>query len=252
MLSLRLFYQPYKWLIGIPFMLLNTVLMGGFCLLLCMINGRLAGRWAARPWARLNMLATPASVKISGENNLVPGQSYVVVSNHLSLVDIFVLYGWLNLDLKWVMKKELRTVPVIGPCCAAMGHIFIDRSDRKAAMQTLLAAKDSFTEGESVLFFPEGTRSRGGVMLPFKAGAFVMAKDLGLPILPVTIDGSHKILPSDTLDFSPGSVEMIIHPAISAEVVANSEVEEIMAKAQGVISAGLGKESPVLVMNESV
>lgn len=244
---LRFFYQPYKWLVYIPLMLINTLVMGVFCLLICLVNGSLAGKFAARPWARFNMLITPASVKITGANNLKPGQSYVVVVNHSSLFDILVLYGWLDLDLKWVMKKELLKVPIIGIGCAAMGHIFIDRSNKQAAVQALRDAKKTLTKGKSVLFFPEGSRSRDDEMLPFKAGAFMMAKDIGLPILPVTVKGTNKILPSDTLDLHPGYAEMIIHPAIASEHIQSTELEELIQQTRSTIQKGLDQSSETLL-----
>ncbi len=247
---LKICYQPYKWLIYLPLVFLNTLVMGGWVILLSFINGSIAGKYGASPWARMALLATPAAVRIRGAQHVDAKQSYVVVANHVSQCDIFVLYGWLDLDIKWVMKAEMRKVPVIGAACAAMGHIFIDRSDSDGAMKTLRAAKKTLVAGKSVVFFPEGTRSRDGKMLPFKAGAFVMAKDLGLPILPITIKGTGEILPSDTLDLYPGMVDMVIHPAISTERVASAGVRTLIREARSTIAGALEEERQAEIIAE--
>ncbi len=143
---------------------------------------------------------TPMRVSVEGRENLDPKQSYVLVSNHQSQYDIFLLYGWLGVDFKWVMKKELRKVLGIGVACDRLGHIFIDRSNHAAALATLETAKERIVDGTSVIFFPEGTRSRDGQLKKFKKGAFRMAVDLGLPILPLTVTGTRDVLPAGTSD----------------------------------------------------
>ena len=160
---LHLLYQPYKWIIYIPFFGLSTAVMGSLALILNPILGpkissALAGVW----WARVNSFMAPMSVTVRGRENIDPQQSYVVVANHQSQFDIFVLYGWLGVDFKWVMKMELRKAPFLGPACHSLGHIFIDRSNPKAAIASLQEAKRKIANGTSVLFFPEGTRSKDG------------------------------------------------------------------------------------------
>jgi 1-acyl-sn-glycerol-3-phosphate acyltransferase len=161
----------------------------------------------------------------------------VIVSNHQSQFDIFVLYGWLDIDFKWVMKQELRKVPVIGIACERLGHIYVDRSNREAALASIDGAKQRIVDGTSVLFFPEGTRSRDKLMRPFKKGAFRMALDLQLPILPVSIQGTREILPSDTLDLYPGRATMIIHPPIPVADYDTARLHELMEHTRRVIAA---------------
>jgi 1-acyl-sn-glycerol-3-phosphate acyltransferase len=176
-------------------------------------------------------------VKVIGRRNVDPLQSYVIVSNHQSQYDIFVLYGWLNIDFKWVMKQELRKVPAIGISCERLGHIYVDRSNREAALSSINAAKQRIVDGTSVLFFPEGTRSRDNRMRPFKKGAFRMALDLQLPILPITIQGTRYILPSDTLDLYPGRATMIIHPPIPIGNYSHDTLDDLIARTRAVIEA---------------
>jgi 1-acyl-sn-glycerol-3-phosphate acyltransferase len=239
---LKTLYQPYKWLVVPVLFALFTLTLFIPCVVLCAFNPSWGSRFAARPWARLNIWFTPATVRVLHGERYQRDQSYIVVANHMSQYDIFALYGWLDLDLKWVMKKELRKVPIIGYACELMGHIFIDRKNRDAAVKALQQAKRNFRKGTSVLFFPEGTRSQDGRMLPFKKGAFVMARDLDLPILPITIIGTEKIMPSNTFDICPGHAQLIIHEPIPVEQVRAFSSDQLMAIAQQRIAGALTPE----------
>lgn len=234
-----LFYKLYKWLGVTTLSGLNTFMMAIPCILVSYFSPKLASRIFARWWAKINVYITPARVYIHGEENLDSHQSYVVVANHLSQFDIFALYGWLKLDLKWVMKAEMRKIPIVGAACQAMGHIFIDRKDRAKAVATLKEAQSKLVDGTSVLFFPEGTRSESGKLQAFKKGAFVMAKDIDLPILPITIIGSNEVLPTNTFDLKPGNIHVVIHPVISAAQVKEQDAEWLMQQARNRIASAL-------------
>lgn len=232
-------YQIYKFTVFIPFLLLWTLL--NFCGVVAVapFSPRLASRWFGGNWGRGLLWAVPAWPRISGRENIDPTTPYVVVANHLSLIDIPTLYGWLPLDLKWIMKKEVRKIPLIGAGTALLGHIFLDRKDHNAAVRQLQQLKDSLQPGTSILFFPEGTRSRSGELQAFKMGAFHMACDLEIPILPVTLIGTDTILTPETMDLHPGTARMIIHPAISAEQVTSSSPEALRDLSISIISGAL-------------
>ena len=235
-----LLFQPYKWLIYVPFLGLSTVILGGMSVVIATLaNPRLAGKLCAVPWARLNAFVGMMSVAVSGRENIDPQQSYVVVANHQSLFDIFVIYGWLETDLRWVMKQELRAVPVLGYCCEKLEHIYIDRSNKRAAIASLNAAKDKIVNGTSILFFPEGTRSKTGELLPFKKGAFRMALAAQRPILPITVVGTREVLPSGTLDLLPGRARLVIHQPIPTEGYGPSKVGELMQMTRERINSAL-------------
>ena len=215
---IRVLYPIYRWLVYAPFLVLSTVILGALAVLLTLLtNPRLAGQVAAVTWARLNAFVTPMPVTVLGRENIDLKQSYVIVANHQSLFDIFVVYGWLDIDFRWVIKKELRKVPVLGYCCEVLEHVFVDRTNTEAAVASLNAAKERLVDGTSILFFPEGTRSKTGDLLPFKKGAFRMGQDLQLPILPVSIVGTRKVLPSGTTTLYPGRAKLVIHPPISTD-----------------------------------
>ena len=234
------FYQPYKWLVFVPLMVTTTLVFAAFALgLRLFLDARRASRLAAVPWARLNSWLTPMRVRVEGRDLVDPSQSYVLVSNHQSHYDIFVLYGWLDIDFKWVMKKELRRVPGLGAACARLGHIFIDRSNRKAALATLEGAKERVVDGTSVIFFPEGTRSPDGRLMQFKKGAFRMALDLGLPILPLTVAGTRDVLPAHSADLMPGAARLVIHPPITTDGCTVDDVPRLIEEAREAIASAL-------------
>jgi len=237
---LYILYQPYKWLVFIPCLLISTLLLGAAAIVIATaVSPRLASRTCAVGWARLHAFLTPMLVAVRGRHHIDKRQSYVIVSNHLSHYDIFVLYGWLGIDFKWVMKKELRSLPALGAACEKMGHIYIDRSNRETAIASLEEAKKGIVNGTSVLFFPEGTRSASGKMGEFKKGAFVMALDLGIPILPITILHTDKILPPRTMDLFPGRASMVVHEPIDVAEYGTERLGDLMAAVREVIQTGL-------------
>jgi len=239
---LRLIYQPYKWFIYIPFFCFSTIIFGLIAASLAfLINERMASFVGGVIWARLNTWMAPVFVKVSGRENIDIKQSYVVIANHQSAFDIFVLYGFLDINFKWVMKQELRKLPGIGIGCEKVGHIFIDRTDHESAIKSLSIAKEKIVNGTSVTFFPEGSRSPDGIIRAFKKGAFNMALDLNLPILPVTITGTKEILPNKTIDLFPGKVVMRIHEPISVKDYSAENINELIKKAREIMVEGARK-----------
>ncbi len=209
------FYQIYKWVIFIPvFALVSIIFSLGAALLAVLISPR-AGSLSGVMWAKSVAFFTPMRVKVYGRENIQKGQSYVIVANHQSAYDIFALYGFLGIDFRWIMKKELRHAFGIGPASAAVGHIFIDRSSPKAAYDSIKEAKEKLVNGTSVVIFPEGTRSGSNSVRRFKGGAFKIAGELDLPILPVTIKDTHKVYGGGTFNVRPGKVSITINPCIN-------------------------------------
>lgn len=235
---MRLLYLLYTWLVFMPLLVAETLFFGMLCLLLApFLPARTVGACTAVPWSRLGLIFSWAKVRVHGVEHIDRRQSYVVVANHLSLFDIWVLYGHLGIDLRWVAKKEVLYIPVVGLCCVALGHIFIDRGNHQSALTSLAKARERIIRGTSILFFPEGTRSRSGALNTFKKGAFHMAKDLEVPVLPVTITGTHEILPSDTARLTPGrEITIVIHAPISTE---ERDAEALRSLSHHAIASGL-------------
>jgi len=170
-------------------------------------------RKIVRLWCRILIRAAGIKVEMEGLENVDLKRSYVVVSNHQSHLDIPVILYYLPLHYTVVSKKELFKIPFFGWGMKAVGILKIDRRDRAQSIATLQKAEDIIVkEGLSLLMFPEGTRSRDGKLQAFKKGPFVLAIRTGLPILPVTIIGTHHILPKGSIRVKPGHIKLIIHP----------------------------------------
>ena len=233
-------YQPYKWLFLIPFILLTTFFFGIAAVVFsALFNPRIGSYIGGVVWSRFNAFITPMFVHVEGRQNIQKKTSYVVISNHMSLYDIFLIYGWLGIDIKWVMKKELRKIPGVGFGSRKVGHIFLDRSNRHAAVESLNEAKRKLVSGTSVVMFPEGTRSATGKMGTLKRGAFKLALDLGLPILPLTLVDTIKIMPTNTLNIMPGKVKMIIHEPIDIKKYTEETLPALMQHAKEIIGSAL-------------
>ena len=237
---LWLLYQPYKVLVFAPLLALSTCFFVGLgVVFIFLFDDRVANRTTGVLWSRFNSFITPMRVTVIGRENIQQGQSYIVASNHQSNYDIFVLFGWLGIDLKWVIKTELTRYPVFGYATEKGGNIIIDRSDARKAYESLQKAREKATGGTSIMMLPEGTRSRTGKLGDFKKGAFVLARDLDLPILPISISGTREILPPGTLDLFPGRATMRIHKPVDINDYDEASTDRLMEDVREIIRKGL-------------
>lgn len=230
-------YQPYKWFVFTPLMLVNSIVFAILAALFALTISPRAGSFMGHCWARMSCWLTPVWAFVKGKENIERKKSYVIVANHQTGWDIFLLYGYLPVDFRWLMKKELRKVPFIGFASEKVGHIFIDRSSPRAAMHSLEEAKNKLVNGNSVVIFPEGTRSRNKEMRPFKKGAFKLAFELGLDILPITIVNSYKIKRKGFYNIVPARAGLVIHPVIHSSDFHN-DIEGLMLKTRRVLESG--------------
>lgn len=236
-------YQVYVWCFFVPVGLVLTFMAGWLTVLVAVIwDSRIASRYVASKWGRLIGWLTPMLVTVEGKENADPKRTYVVVLNHQSQYDIFLVYGWLNLDLKWVMKAELRKLPGVGPGCEKAGHIFVDRSNPEQARRAVTEALDRVGDGVGILFFAEGSRSEDGKLKAFKKGAFRTAVSQQLPILPVTIDGTRNIQRPHSWLIRPGRVRMVIHPAIEVDGNDAADIRDLMIQTQAAIASALPED----------
>lgn len=234
-------YQLYKYFIFYPLLGLSTVSLGLLSIIFAVTLNQRTASIPGKIWARFNSFITPMFVRVTGEDNIDKDSSYVIVANHQSQYDIFAIYGWLPVDFKWVMKIELRGIPVLGYSCYRIGHIFIDRSNPQAAIESIIKARERIRKGTSIVFFPEGHRSSDGRLLEFKKGAFVFALETGFPVLPVTIKGTGNILPSNSTALFPGKAELIIHEPVPVNGYNKENIDELIIKARESIQKGLNE-----------
>ncbi|MFZ5565127.1 MAG: lysophospholipid acyltransferase family protein [Thermodesulfobacteriota bacterium] len=235
-LCLYAVYRPFFYLLVI----FDTTVLGMLTIVSSYFDPR-GNRvhYIGKFWSRLNMLFSGVRVKMINPQFIDPSRSYVVMSNHQSHYDVWALIGFLPLQLRWVIKMELREIPIFGLGCERMGHIFIDRSHPDRAYKSLEAAGEKIRNGASVVFFPEGTRSTDGNLLPFKKGGFNIALAAGVPILPVTVRGSRQILAKGSARVRPGTIEIVVHEPVPLEGYSEETREELMARIRGIIEADL-------------
>jgi len=197
------------------------------------------GHAVARFWSRLNLALSGVSASLSGEDHIRPNQPYIVMANHQSHYDVFALMGLLPLQIRWIIKMELRKIPLFGFACERVGYIFIDRGDHEKARESLKTAGERIRGGASVIFFPEGTRSADGTLRTFKKGGFVIALEARVPILPVTVAGGKEILPKGTLRILPGHMKVIIHEPIPVDGYTYETKEQLMERVRRAIEHDL-------------
>ncbi len=195
-------------------------------------------------WAESVLARTDMGVEIVGRDNLRPGATYLVMSNHQSHYDIPVLFHVIGPNLRMITKAELFRIPVWGAAMRNAGFIAIDRSNRHSALASLGRARASLAAGVHIWIAPEGTRSRTGELLPFKKGGFALALDAALPILPVAIRGTRDALRADGFRSRRGArVRVTLLPSIDpgryAAVEPRAARELLMADVRAAIASAL-------------
>jgi len=230
----------YQWFFAFPILLIITIIVALSTTVLSPLlpNSKISYH-PARIWSRICCFLCFVKVEVTGIQHLDRSKSYVFALNHQSIFDIFVVYGWLPFIFKWMMKAELRKIPFVGKACEMAGHIFINGSSPVAAKQSLEHAEAQLKNGISVVVFPEGTRTKTGQMGTFKRGAFRIATDLALPIVPVTIRGGFERMKRNTLNVIPGKIEMIIHQPIDVNPFLPDKTADLMQTTWNQINSDL-------------
>ena len=237
---MKVFYWLWQYLIAWPILMVLTIFTALFTI--CTVHWRNAEfvHKVQQFWSRSFFWLMFLPVSVDGTEHIQPGQSYVFVSNHQSLFDVWLVYGWLPVIFKWLMKAELRKVPFVGTGCKAAGHIFVDRRNAKAAMESLKEVEKQLVNGVCTVIFPEGTRSLNGEVGRFKRGAFQIAWDLGLPVIPLSLDGCFEVLPKGKPFVCRHPVHMHIGEPIDLKKYADSN-EAIDAVRDAVIAGRMPK-----------
>jgi len=214
---LRTLYIIYTWLFFAPVFVVLTFITAVVTIAGCLLGGeKVFAYYPGMIWSRLTCLLALCPVTVEGRENVERGRSYVFVSNHQGAFDIFLIYGFLGVPVKWIMKASIGRIPFVGAACRAAGFIFVDHSTPKAAAKSVKDAGYALRNGTSVVVFPEGSRTHTGRMSRFKRGAYQIATEHGLPAVPITLNGTFHVLPVGSLHLRRHRMEMIIHPAVSA------------------------------------
>jgi 1-acyl-sn-glycerol-3-phosphate acyltransferase len=194
-----------------------------------------------RNWAIKVLKVCKIQIDIFGYENLDKTQSYIYVSNHSSLFDIPVILASVKDNVRIIYKKELEKIPIFGWGLAVSPYIAIQRADPRNALSSLDEAIKSIKEGDSVLVYPEGTRSRDGKLQPFKRGAFLLASRSEKPIIPIAIIGTYDIMPPKTFYINSTNVKVIIHPPIESKNISSLEEKLLMQRVYSIIEESLIK-----------
>ena len=223
------------------------LIFGPPILLVAWITGKhdLVYPWAlfgARNWLRLSGV----QVRVHGTENLDPKQTYVFVSNHRSYLDTATLFIHTGRRIGMLAKKELLKVPILGVGMGFVNVMAIDRSNRERARETTEAATKRIRSGRSFGVFAEGTRAKPGQLLPFKKGAFYMAAQAGVPIVPVAIKDTDWLMGKGTGEARGGTINMVLLPPVSTDGCSSDEdIKLLVDRVQALVANELATQQPV-------
>lgn len=239
---LRILYLIYQYCIAGPIFVVATIITALITAAGCFLGNRdFWGYWPAHLWARFTCRLFLMRVIVTGRENIDKHQSYVFVANHQGAYDIWSIFGYLNHNFKWLMKQELESIPLVGYACKKAGHVFVDDSNVASIRETIKESEQKLRDGMSLVIFPEGSRSWDGKMIDFKRGAFMLAAEFRLPVVPITIDGSFKRMPRTTYCVTPGTITLTIHkPIYPGERGFNTK--KLMAECREIIESALPEE----------
>lgn len=236
-------FLRYLYLIFIagPIFILITFLTAVITIVATAIGGnRVWGYWPAHIWSRMVCALALVRVEVSGRENIDKKQSYIFVSNHQGAFDIWAIYGYLNHNFKWLMKKSLEKIAFVGYACKRSGHVFVDSNSLQSIRNTIEEARHRLKDGMSLVIFPEGTRSKTGAIGDFKRGAFLLAGEFRLPVVPISIDGAFDVMPRNTYFPRPGKIKLIIHKPIWPDE-RGFNTKELLSQCYNTISSSLPK-----------
>jgi 1-acyl-sn-glycerol-3-phosphate acyltransferase len=195
----------------------------------------------ARLWSRVILGVPGVKVEVKMHAPLQPGRPYVFMPNHASMVDIWAVFVAIPATFRFIAKKQLSRIPLFGWAMAAGRFIFIDRQNAASARRTVAEAARRIRSGQSVVIFPEGTRTRDGRLLPFKKGGFHLAMDSGVDIVPVAIKGSRPIMPRGAALIRAGTVTVEVGEPIATAGLKNGDRDALIAKVRGRVAEMLGE-----------
>jgi 1-acyl-sn-glycerol-3-phosphate acyltransferase len=198
----------------------------------------------ARFWARTVLAICRVRVRVKGVENLDRNRSYVYVANHASMFDIPAIVAAVPDQIRIVYKKELEVIPFFGWGLKWGHYIGIDRGRSSKAMKSIEEAIGKIRSGQSLLLYAEGTRTTDGKLQPFKRGAFNIAVRAGVPVVPLTVNGSYRIMPKRSVIIHPGDVELVLDKPILISGIAGREAErELMEQVHAAIAANYVDQS---------
>ncbi len=203
-----------------------------------LITGRIDALYKSAMWiARVGVRIAGVRAKLVGYDKLDLSRNYIFMSNHVSNLDPPLLIPLLPFRQTVMVKKELFKMPILGPAMRMADFVPIDRRNREAAVAGVRDAEATVRKGLHMTVFPEGTRSRDGVLLPFKKGPFYLALETGVPIVPITIVGTETLLPKGKYFATPGEVTIVFHPVVDPKE--HQDRDELMKVVREAVASAL-------------
>jgi 1-acyl-sn-glycerol-3-phosphate acyltransferase len=191
-----------------------------------------------RRWASFILRCSGVRVILENEAVIDPERPQIMVANHVSWFDVFTLIAAMPGRSLFVAKKELSRIPLFGPAVAACGHVFIDRSDRKRAVDSLAVVRKKLEEDcSTIIMFPEGTRSKTGELQPFKKGAFVLAIQTGVEVVPAAISGSRSVMRKGSIRIRPGTIRVRFGDPIEVSGLGLDKRNDLTKRAHDALAA---------------
>ncbi|KJZ87355.1 hypothetical protein ClosIBUN22A_CONTIG54g01067 [Clostridium sp. IBUN22A] len=187
-------------------------------------------------WAKFVMKLSGAKITVIGEENIPKDQTVLFIANHQSNFDIPLIMSSIDVPKGFIAKKELEKWPMISTWMKYINCIFMDRSNLRKSAEAIVEGAKLLKNGYSMVIFPEGTRSKGGPVEDFKAGSFKLATKSKCPIVPVTIDGTYKLLEANKNWIKADNVRLIIHPPIDVTSLSKEESENLHNTVRSIIS----------------
>lgn len=238
-MMLRVILSPVLTVVGLLCVVLATLVFGSAVIVIAHFWPR--SSWVTsimRLWARVFLIATATRVHVEGVEHIDPGRSYVFSGNHISNIDIPVMISRIPVSVRFLAKQELFRVPVLGRAMRAIHMVETDRAAGPGAHRAINEQVSRVvTAGLSLVIYPEGTRSKDAEMKPFKKGAFRIAIDNGLPIVPVTITGSERVWRPGSRLILGGRVRLVIHEPIPTEGLTTADIAGLRDRLEGIVAA---------------
>jgi 1-acyl-sn-glycerol-3-phosphate acyltransferase len=191
---------------------------------------------------RLGLRLVGVRVEVTGLDRLKPGQAYIFTPNHQSFIEVPMLVGYLDRNPAYLAKKEVFKYPIFGIGIKAMGCVPVDRRNTQSAIESAKLATEYLKQGKSYVVYPEGTRSPDGRLLPFKKGAFVMAMEAGVPIVPISISGAVRVMPRSGISVRPETIRVTVHEPINTQGRPKDKISELIELTREKIVSALDPE----------
>lgn len=193
-------------------------------------------------WAYIMLAASFVCTETKNIDKIHKGTSYIIISNHQSHYDIIALVTTLGIQYRWIIKKEILKLPIFGYALYASRNIFIDRSNTASAIESINKGFERLPKGVSVMVFAEGTRSPDGQIHEFKKGGFVMAVQRKIPILPVTVNGSRRVMRKGNFSLRPGKIQIVIGDSIDTSGYTIDTIQNLIDRTRETIVANFDPE----------